>query len=383
MKDLEQLYRQTPKLASPADLDERILRAARVQAQTHTGANAKPNSRNVDVKPAVRRPRWWWAGQAVATLSIFAVGLGVVLQSSYFPLTEPGREPASADAESAFVRQKSTADIDVRSNETAIGVTTPGSDSESAVRRMAEADANAEADAPAIIQSSRESTTTVTAVADAGDQNVKQVSPGGELVEEQYAESAADSTVAPASPAVETLKDSDATGVATDSVTGLVEQVVSESTVPVPLAPVPLAEPESETTLPPTTKSTLQSDRLKREASVPESASITAAPLSTLADQGEPDWLFSQPASGFTIQLGVAESESQLIARAAELEFTTQRVQLSRDPSVWVLLHGSFADKATADQALVFLTDLAGRGTQSQVDKPVVVSIEGLQSAVE
>jgi len=73
MKDLEKLYNDAPKFESPTALDQRILRVAESRQRVRAAE---------EQAEAVRlNPKWRVAAFAVSTVGVFAIGLGVLLES--------------------------------------------------------------------------------------------------------------------------------------------------------------------------------------------------------------------------------------------------------------------------------------------------------------
>ena len=77
MKDLDKVYRDAPKFESPAALDQRILRVAETRSRSR-----QDQTETVRLNSAARlNSRWRIAGLAVTATGMFAIGLGVLLQT--------------------------------------------------------------------------------------------------------------------------------------------------------------------------------------------------------------------------------------------------------------------------------------------------------------
>ena len=77
MKDLDKVYRDAPKFESPAALDQRILRVAETRSRSR-----QDQTETVRLSSTVRlNSRWRIAGFAVTATGMFAIGLGVLLQT--------------------------------------------------------------------------------------------------------------------------------------------------------------------------------------------------------------------------------------------------------------------------------------------------------------
>jgi len=109
MNELEKVYRDAPKVESPAGLDKRVLRAA----ESRSGSPASGNQ----VESVRMRSGWQIAAFAVSGICVFGIGLGVMLETGLID-TRNSDHPA--------VNSSSVASVELERNGASSGVEAAG-----------------------------------------------------------------------------------------------------------------------------------------------------------------------------------------------------------------------------------------------------------------
>ena len=362
MKDLDKVYRDAPKFESPAALDQRILRVAETRSRSR-----QDQTETVRLNSAARlNSRWRIAGLAVTATGMFAIGLGVLLQTgmiNYGDKVDPV-------ADSSIVVSAETARTGV-SNRRADGVSVGApqlSSSSKVVPRTSES-----VEESLLVNESQIAKLDQLTVAEqpmslATDDipAVTDTSQSVGALDNSMAESAsvATSQLAPPQEAEIAIADSDAGDLATSIASSArvdSAQVEADNTQAADnmIAAAPeLAE--SETRENSRSSSTIASLAVQKSTQITSAESQVSAGTTSdfsaksgnkrLTQIRSVDWLLKQNQNDFTVQLAPIANKTTLFLIADNLPLVTD--QLRAGSVSWLLLHGRFTDRATAELAM-------------------------------
>ena len=362
MKDLDKVYRDAPKFESPAALDQRILRVAETRSRSR-----QDQTETVRLNSAARlNSRWRIAGLAVTATGMFAIGLGVLLQTgmiNYGDKVDPV-------ADSSIIVSAETARTGV-SNRRADGVSVGApqlSSSSKVVPRTSES-----VEESLLVNESQIAKLDQLTVAEqpmslATDDipAVTDTSQSVGALDNSMAESAsvAISQLAPPQEAEIAIADSDAGDLATSIASSArvdSAQVEADNTQAADnmIAAAPeLAE--SETRENSRSSSTIASLTAQKSTQITSAESQVSAGTTSdfsaksgnkrLTQIRSVDWLLKQNQNDFTVQLAPIANKTTLFLIADNLPLVTD--QLRAGSVSWLLLHGRFTDRATAELAL-------------------------------
>ena len=363
MKDLDKVYRDAPKFESPAALDQRILRVAETRSRSR-----QDQTETVRLNSAARlNSRWRIAGLAVTATGMFAIGLGVLLQTgmiNYGDKVDPV-------ADSSIVASAETARTGV-SNRRADGVSVGApqlSSSSKVVPRTSES-----VEESLLVNESQIAKLDQLTVAEqpmslATDDipAVTDTSQSVGALDNSMAESAsvATSQLAPPQEAEIAIADSDAGDLATSIASSArvdsaqVEADNTQAAADNMIAAAPeLAE--SETRENSRSSSTIASLAVQKSTQITSAESQVSAGTTSdfsaksgnkrLTQIRSVDWLLKQNQNDFTVQLAPIANKTTLFLIADNLPLVTD--QLRAGSVSWLLLHGRFTDRATAELAM-------------------------------
>ena len=362
MKDLDKVYRDAPKFESPAALDQRILRVAETRSRSR-----QDQTETVRLSSTVRlNSRWRIAGFAVTATGMFAIGLGVLLQTGMINYGDKV-DPA---ADSSIIVSAETARTGV-SNRRADGVSVGApqlSSSSKVVPRTSES-----VEESLLVNESQIAKLDQLTVAEqpmslATDDipAVTDTSQSVSALDNSMAESAsvATSQLAPPQEAEIAIADSDAGDLATSIASSArvdSAQVEADNTQAADnmIAAAPeLAE--SETRENSRSSSTIASLAVQKSTQITSAESQVSAGTTSdfsaksgnkrLTQIRSVDWLLMQNQNDFTVQLAPIANKTTLFLIADNLPLVTD--QLRAGSVSWLLLHGRFTDRATAELAM-------------------------------
>lgn len=336
MKKLDTLYRKAPHIESPSTLDDRVQQMARYR-KPHP-ANAQPidaQSPGVGSSASPLSARWRVAGYAVSFLCVFGIGLGVLLQAGFIP--------------GYYAPSGELADVDTTARE-------PGKASNSPARESTRT-----------ASQSRQSEESITAADAATSAKIASRTP----VES--------SPVAPVreGPVKERL----------------VKERVDANTASQNMSSLSIETSGDES------RAGLAAQAESFSAADSDGADSIAAPQTSIAEltgalpvTRTGDWLRARPATQYTVQIAVGSAADSLVMIAGQLPLATELVQINDGTTGWVLLHGSFNDRQTAEKVLsdfAAITDLssgsaeAANGAAVVAAQPAIIRYAELQSRLK
>lgn len=318
MNDLKKAYRHAPKLESPPGLDRKIMQAAQLRVHQSEGEIRADLQEDKKSRSNRSDSRWWVVANAVSYMCIFGVGLGVLWQSGMFGgnTVEPDFDAVASAPDVSGAAQGASVE------ETQIASRAQSHDDLShSATVLAETDVVAEsfsADTDAAgnpLSSGIDAAPVVSSVESARIESVVE----NELAQSDLAESVRITS--------ENASDSILASVA--ELPGIKESEPEISTL-AKSAAVPNAE------------GNVDQNRV-RERERTDSSSL--------------NWVHLQNPNDYTVQLGLAGDGKRLASIAAQLRLSTVLIPWNSDTTDWLLLHGSFTDKALAEQAFIKLLE--------------------------
>ncbi len=332
MSELERLYREAPKLKSPAHLDKNILQSAQDAARVSTGLRVDEDKRQSLFS--------WKPGLALASLCTVGIGIGIAMHAGTrnsapsagnFDVVQ--LEPVASRREEAelSVAANQTLDLPEVAGDAAMArlseVTTPTMElsvaevTDEAVAVMRESDTVTLADQAAVL-SRRD--------AKATDSDAM----GGELVEEILAERLSDREVSMQVPRQMRKQSANAEGA-----DALAARAIAQR----------------------------------------ESRSVQRKSATGQADVNR--WLLVQNSTHYSIQIAVKNTESALDSVAEKFNHRTEKV-IAADTQ-WVLLHGSFNQRQQAEEALIVILNDAEKDDSLIEIAPKIVRIGEMQNLLK
>ena len=348
MNELEKVYRDAPKVESPAGLDKRVLRAA----ESRSGSPASGNQ----VESVRLRSGWQIAAFAVSGICVFGIGLGVMLETGLID-TRNSDQPAG--------NSSSVASVELERNGASSGVEAAGPpvDTKQLALRTQ----------PQVEQGSNYT----------GDEvqmdEVEQLADAG---------SVSSAVAMEPMPAADLTADSDAAGDVSAAVTSKVNtQPGVEASVE-----SELAEPQSFQESGGSSAATSQVQQKSGPATPSRGRAVSnfAAAPEPAAKSGKnratrtrsPEWLSMQTQNDYTVLLTPARDSASLVLIADNIPVVTD--QLRANSESWLLLHGQFANRAMAQLALAKIIKSVAELPQVKVlVEPRIVSFREVRQLVE
>ncbi len=352
MSELEKIYRDAPRLRSPARLDAKILQSAHEAARVSAGRTIEADPIEAEKRRSLLS---WKPGLALASVCTVGIGLGVAMQAGWH-----SRAPTISDIaqlETQASREEKVA-LSVAADHTFQGL-----EASADVVSESEVADTANASDLFIVQKS-EST-----VAEASEDAVSSISA------ETMAATAASSTeilseeIALQPSADVVTADSDAMGEAEGD--DIRAERYRDREVSTKQAPRQMH---------------------KQTASAENTVALAAPPMAlgesrsekskSFSDQVEVNrWLMAQNSENYTIKLTVAKTELALDAVAEKFKRRTEKA-VGADAQ-WLLLHGSFTQRHQAELAqTVILNDAERDGSLGDL-VPKIVRIGEVQQLLK
>ncbi len=438
MSELEQQYRQAPKLKSPPRIDNTILQAAQAAANTAAVAPQVVSTADTNRSGARRKKaaRWWQPGVAFASICAVGVGLGIALKSG---MLQPSA-PASIDYELADNSSAATQTAADTASEVALVIENDTFLLEQPVAELFEqtseqmnTDADSQADELFVETPADEELTTELAsdssielaLIEQESQDYPSVAsvevaetsvaknglpeslPAAEVRSTVAGISATRSSVS-ADTIDATLEDSDALGNNRDesfsAQQAKVDVAESESViVPLDDLQAQIADENTASAEQGIASTAASAERQKNSRLAKRSSALTVAPeppaevasgltpavvadpvIDSAAEEGVAVnlWLLQQDSDNYTVQIAQSETEAVLTALAKTIPLPTEVVGFEQDYTRWLLLHGSYPLQHLAEDALQTLRQVFSKNGVSVSDLNArVVRIGDIQLA--
>lgn len=349
MTKLDKLYRKAPQLDSPAKLDDRVLRVARSRVP-QTAASSSKKSQST--------PHWRRVGYAVSYLCIFGIGFGVLLQAGFFP-AGPNKE--SSDVSSSASDTVSTSNIVLRDEnnnlqregvvaERSVVATEESQMQTSESAQLVQVSPAESMDMDTTINTAREDAASVESIA-AADTTAAMSAPqvaSGAVVEFSKSLPQPESLTESLSPSVaisdrNTVADAETEFASVDSVAKInsaniqsrIQKDVNEQS--------------------------LQSEGFDKSAMTTRSI----------------EWLLSQSPDRYTVKVASDNAANILTLLGNELSIATELVQITDGVNGWMLLHGSFSNRSSAEQIIpeLFAAAYSAKSAVDAVDSYIKLEV--------